>query len=72
MLARFQNFILPNQDPKLRYFTMRRPVMIPLPHSPLDQKIEWIATKLFSEIITQYSRYDSDSTSDLWSCIRRC
>lgn len=30
-MYRFQNFILPNQNPKLRYLTMRRPVYIPLP-----------------------------------------
>ncbi len=35
---------------------MRRAVIIPVPREPLDQKIEWIATKLFTEIVTQYGR----------------
>ena len=68
-LFRFQNFILPNQNPRLRYFTMRRPVIIPVPHEKLTQKIEWITAKFLSEIVSQYSKYivlDSDS----WSCIK--
>jgi hypothetical protein len=50
--ARFQNFILPNQNPRLRYFVMRRAVLIPLPREPLDQKVEWLTTKLFTEVVT--------------------
>ena len=68
-IFRFQNFILPNQNPRLRYFMMRRPVIIPVPHEKLTQKIEWITAKFLSEIVNQYSKYvyiDSDS----WSCIK--
>jgi hypothetical protein len=54
--CRFQNFVLPNQNPRLRYFTMRRPVIVPVARESLEQKIEWIATKLFNEIVTQYGR----------------
>ena len=50
-LFRFQNFILPNQNPKLRYEAVRRPVIIPKPHEKLDEKVEWIAAKFFREII---------------------
>ena len=38
---------------------MRRAVVIPVPGQSLDQKVEWIATKLFQEIVVQYSRYSS-------------
>ncbi len=46
--SRFQNVILPNQNARLRYFTMRRPIFIPLQHQKLTDKIEWIVSKLFT------------------------
>jgi hypothetical protein len=56
-LREFQNFILPNQNPKLRYETVRRSVFIPKPHEKLCKEIEYFATKLFTEIIKQYTTY---------------
>lgn len=44
---RFQNFILPNQNPRLRYIAMRRPVFIPLSDERLEEKVEWLLAKLF-------------------------
>lgn len=41
----------------MRYFTTRRPVIIPVSQERLTQKIEWITGKLFAEIISQYSKY---------------
>lgn len=38
-LREFQDFILPAQNSKLRYETVRRQVVIPLPHQKLDNKV---------------------------------
>jgi hypothetical protein len=48
---------LPNQNPKLRYETVRRSVFIPKPHEKLCKEIEYFATKLFTEIIKHYATY---------------
>lgn len=54
-LREFQNFVLPNQDPKLRYETMRRPVFIPKADEKLSKEIEYFTIKLFTEIIKEYT-----------------
>lgn len=38
-MREFQDFILPNQNPKLRYETVRRPVVVPKPHESLSREI---------------------------------
>jgi len=62
-LREFQDFILPTQNSKLRYETVRRQVFVPLPHQKLDAKIEWIAAKFFTEIIREYGRLKDYNTT---------
>lgn len=62
-LREFQDFILPTQNSKLRYETVRRQVFVPLPHQKLDSKIEWIAAKFFTEIIREYTRLKEYNTT---------
>lgn len=62
-MREFQDFILPCQNSKLRYETVRRQVVIPLPHQKLEPKIEWIAAKFFTEIIKEYTRLKDYNTS---------
>jgi Ca2+-binding EF-hand superfamily protein len=62
-LREFQDFILPTQNSKLRYETVRRQVFVPLPHQKLDGKIEWIAAKFFTEIIREYTRLKEYNTT---------
>lgn len=47
-LVEFQNFILPNQNPKLRYETVRRPVIILRPREKLCREIEYFMAKFFT------------------------
>jgi hypothetical protein len=62
-LREFQDFILPTQNSKLRYETVRRQVYVPLPHQKLDSKVEWIASKFFTEIIREYSKLKDYNTT---------
>ena len=52
--CRFQDFILPCQNSKLRFEVMRRQVYIPRPKEKLPHKMEWTLSRFFTEIFSEF------------------